>query len=830
MKNSKTHLKITVLGCVLATLFCINSLHAQQKDDSARWEELSRYIQDQKIQRSEARTKTSLKYGAKGVQTTASPSNPRPKGVNPFVSLYSKNKGSYRAWREYNKKRIEAQASSSAQRTKARARMVPESETPGTDSNGSIDTAEVLPELETNGDVRSLTITGNLLIDEPVNITDITAITTEEDNSSIPLATPVEFDSVFQGRGISTVLGEITEPGDTTFVDTDFYKIELNEKELLNVSTFVDRDLPNLDDFPLDLVVLVFNSAGEFIAFQDFFLVPTVSFLAPESDTYYFGVYDFKGLPNNPADLDPFVSNGGVEPIDSRIVPVKDYIIAFEYIGPTEEDFYSLPLKKGDVFSIVTDTILSATVKVVLPNKTDFAATPFYFLASEEESPIGLPGTAGLEYIAPEDGTYFISIGDNVGPYVTNIRVARPGNEINKGRKQIIYLDYTGDTKFSQQEFFNIPDSIASPEDKQLRTLSPFRNFLERWGVENNLYNTLKLTYQTTQVVRESVRRDFLDKEINPNFDVQIISDYGIPYLGKRIPKLLKRLGIPYSRILVGGSIEESGIETIGIASAIDVGNYSLSDDALTLLDVLSSSEPEDASVSLLPIPLAEGKTIADVIPVGVGNVTAHEIGHYIGNFHTSDDGAENVFSIMDEGGAIINEFGLREGEKFGEDDEDVDFVTDQYSLNEGMVANSTNKTGVNTAFAFSFIPFGYKGENPISVLDAELASIDTNVELQLRNLENQDIIDDAFAVYPNPVQSQGLSQVQFATSQGGNVTVELYDLQGRKISTVYNSELKPDQLQKVSISPSRFNLSNGTYIVMLNLPEGTFSQKISIY
>ena len=42
------------------------------------------------------------------------------------------------------------------------------------------------------------------------------------------------------------------------------------------------------------------------------------------------------------------------------------------------------------------------------------------------------------------------------------------------------------------------------------------------------------------------------------------------------------------SRVIVGGTIAQSGISTIGIAQYIDPGNYGHEDSAVVLLDVLS--------------------------------------------------------------------------------------------------------------------------------------------------------------------------------------------------------------------------------------------------
>ncbi len=43
------------------------------------------------------------------------------------------------------------------------------------------------------------------------------------------------------------------------------------------------------------------------------------------------------------------------------------------------------------------------------------------------------------------------------------------------------------------------------------------------------------------------------------------------------------------SRVIIGGTIAQSGINTIGVAQFIDPGNYNREDSAVVLLDVLSN-------------------------------------------------------------------------------------------------------------------------------------------------------------------------------------------------------------------------------------------------
>ena len=50
------------------------------------------------------------------------------------------------------------------------------------------------------------------------------------------------------------------------------------------------------------------------------------------------------------------------------------------------------------------------------------------------------------------------------------------------------------------------------------------------------------------------------------------------------------------SRVIVGGTIDQSGVDTIGIAQSIDPGNFGREEQALVLLDIVSDPTDDDAS------------------------------------------------------------------------------------------------------------------------------------------------------------------------------------------------------------------------------------------
>ena len=111
------------------------------------------------------------------------------------------------------------------------------------------------------------------------------------------------------------------------------------------------------------------------------------------------------------------------------------------------------------------------------------------------------------------------------------------------------------------------------------------------------------------------------------------------------------------------------------------------------LLDVLSDpSGPASLNTYLTPASDRIG-----FVAQGIGNVTAHEAGHFFGNFHT-DNASENI-NLQDSGGANFqNLFGVGpDGIGGTADDLDVDFGEDAFSPAEGFVG--TEDTLARIAF-----------------------------------------------------------------------------------------------------------------------------------
>ncbi len=204
------------------------------------------------------------------------------------------------------------------------------------------------------------------------------------------------------------------------------------------------------------------------------------------------------------------------------------------------------------------------------------------------------------------------------------------------------------------------------------RWLSPLRSFLGNWGLELSDENAV--IDAILAVTEENLRTDILADGNNPQFDIEIRNsrDHDDPF------------GEPHvSRVIVGGTIDESGIETIGIAESIDVGNFNTAETGLVLLDLLSAPASDPNSINSFPI--SGDASIIGFIGIAVGNIVAHEAGHFFGNFHT--DQFNDSENIMSQGGNLAGTFGLGSDNTFGTDvDVDVDVGLDDYVPNEGLV------------------------------------------------------------------------------------------------------------------------------------------------
>ena len=151
------------------------------------------------------------------------------------------------------------------------------------------------------------------------------------------------------------------------------------------------------------------------------------------------------------------------------------------------------------------------------------------------------------------------------------------------------------------------------------------------------------------------------------------------------------------SRVVIGGSIRQTGVPTIGIAQSIDPGNYAHEESAMVLLD--SVAEPSGAPYSFNSY-LGRGSDKTAFIGRALGDLAAHETGHMIGSFHTNELNTRT--NLMDAGGGNQGRFyGVGPDQLGGTaDDRAVNFGEDRFTPFEGFTG--FEDTLNNSAWAFS--------------------------------------------------------------------------------------------------------------------------------
>jgi len=372
----------------------------------------------------------------------------------------------------------------------------------------------------------------------------------------------------------------------------------------------------------------------------------------------------------------------------------------------TDVDFFSFSLRAGDVISAAVATArpleLRAPNGSVLINSVVDASFLY-----PEASP--LPGDrasdagAALAYIVNTAGTYALSVGGATGSYQVDLQVFRP--KLEAGGTQVVFVDFNG-AEVDPAIFDGPPGT---------RPLSPLSSFLTELGL--TAADESAVITAIMNATRESLSADLIARGLNPRvaIDLRNSRDHLDPGSDPNV-----------SRVIVGGTVEQLGIFTIGIAQSIDPGNFGTQESAVVLLDLLAGFDGEPGLLD--QIPRAPGASMIALIGTAVGNIVAHEAGHYLGNYHTTN--GNTVANIMDEGGDIPNTVGVGPDGTFGSaDDLDVDFGLDTYSLDEGFAG--TEDTLNTTAFGNS----GQAALGRFTVRPSAVCNSNLRIELRDSNL-----------------------------------------------------------------------------------------------
>ena len=120
-----------------------------------------------------------------------------------------------------------------------------------------------------------------------------------------------------------------------------------------------------------------------------------------------------------------------------------------------------------------------------------------------------------------------------------------------------------------------------------------------------------------------------------------------------------------------------------------------------------------------------------------------------------------------------------------------------------------------DTAFTVGSLGEIYRTTNAGSwgfvIADVKLLSQETPEDFLLQN-------------YPNPFNPN--TKIKFAVPRGGNVSIKVYDLSGKEITSLVNKNLREGSYE-LDFSADDFSLSSGTYFVQLRMGDYQIVSKI---
>ena len=340
-------------------------------------------------------------------------------------------------------------------------------------------------------------------------------------------------------------------------------------------------------------------------------------------------------------------------------------------------DTYAFTLKRGDILDIAVQGA-AGTIDVDYEDGTLWFATDIDQGgpgAYPPDSPLQTIGNAIAARVVPEDGTYYLTVSpiDTTSTYQVGLRTYRPiVEELPIGSQQVIFLDLDGG-RYSPNNF---TDFSGLPLPGVIRVPS-LRESLPLLGIEE--LNDAAFNRLVDLTVAE-VERQFAFLGTNGNagdYDrTGNPGDYGVMILNSR-DHADPGFHPLVTRVLIGGPASNGGFPAglFGISPTLDVGNFSMDDIVLTVLDsILPTGVPMSPAVS-------EIDAASDLIALTI----SHELGHSFGLRHT--ERANTVVSIIDANVDNFQDLGAGPDLIYGTiDDVNVDFVDDRFSIAEGYI------------------------------------------------------------------------------------------------------------------------------------------------
>ncbi len=574
-----------------------------------------------------------------------------PRGPNPFLALLpDPSTADYSGWSSWlqrkapqdAKARLKQQASV---RALAGSPVVADEDEPaGTrGANENPAAAQLVRAFGTAaGQNPKLRILGGL---SPETVTPSTVPPNTEDDGAIPLARDTGIGTIRNGIATTGEIGDGPHgKAGTGTGDFDFYKIQANAGDIITVET----DTPT---GPLDTVLYLYDAAGTVLARNDDASLDfdsRISHPVPATGAYYAMVIGYSANPADPTDPASGDGFGSEGPYALTITSAED-----------DHDFYAVKLRKGDVLGAsVKGGAAYVTVYDTEPREA-FGSGKDFSVLYPMSSPLPGGGNGVADHVAAKAGWHYVGVGKGKGSYDVTVEAYRPALEKAKPT-QTLFLDFDG---------ARVNTGVFGGTG--VVQLSPLSAFLAKWGIARADEDAV--IDGVVARVTENLSDDLIASGLNGRFKLKVLNsrDHADPFGKANV-----------SRIIIGGTVAESGVDTIGIAQSIDPGNFETEETALVLLDYLS--EPAGGDYSLNTHLTAASDRLA-FVGDALGNVTAHEAGHFFGNWHT--DQVNDNPNLMDRGGNAPQMFGVGPDRVGGTaDDVDVDFGHDTLSPVEGFL------------------------------------------------------------------------------------------------------------------------------------------------
>ncbi|WP_188523008.1 PPC domain-containing protein [Isoptericola cucumis] len=475
----------------------------------------------------------------------------------------------------------------------------------------------------------------------------------DEDDGAIPLARDLRLGAERDGISTTGTIGDGPHGSEGTKTgDYDFYRLDASKGETLTVDLAPGGELAAnalLYDADGNLVVGAQDMTGDGAVH--------LSERITEPGAYYVAV-------GNHYPADPFDPASGPAVITEG---PYDLDITVHARGEADTDTFVVPLRQGDVLGT---TVRGAARQVAiheLSGELVQASSTDPGVIYPDDSPLPRGGNATGNHVVEKSGLYLVSVADGSGDYELTVGAHRAPST-QRERPQTVLLDFSGPS-FDNRIFG------ASAVEPGVRDISPMRDFLPRWGLEKS--DERAVIEATTARVREMLRDEI------PGSQVRVVTSL-------EHPDLFGKPGV--SRVIIGGDPEEAGIiPALGLSESVDPGNFARAETAIVMPGPMSGDE---SPISLNHF-LTDDSDRVRAVAQGLGNTTGHEIGHFLGSFHTDDD--DEPTNVMNTGNRLQFYAVGPDGVAGTVDDDHIAMRTSRYDPLQGIsgIEDTIGRTSV---------------------------------------------------------------------------------------------------------------------------------------